>query len=84
MKLNNKTDAELKRGQSRYEAASQWSGAAIVLGLLIEAWLAVEFRPVGESLIQTWGPVFADALIALGVFFEILFGRWALQHAGEL
>jgi hypothetical protein len=56
----------------------------VVLGLLIEVWLAIEFRPVGESFTQTWGPVFADALIALGVFFEILFGSWALHQASEL
>jgi hypothetical protein len=84
MKAENKTDHELKRDQSRFELAAVVSGFAVVIGLLIEVWLAVVFRPVGEPFTQTWGPVVADALIALGVIFEIMFGRWALHQGNEL
>lgn len=84
MNAPKKTDDQVKRAQSRYETSAQWSGVAVVVGLTIEVWLAVEYRPSGESFSQTWGPVFADALIALGVFFEILFGRWALHQGAEL
>jgi hypothetical protein len=84
MKAENKTDPELKRAQSLYEVWAQWSGLAVVIGLVTEVWLAIEFRPTGESFTHTWGSVIADVLVATGVFFEILFGRWAIHQGSEL
>jgi hypothetical protein len=84
MKPGNKTDHGLKRHQSRFEMLALWSGVAVVAGLIIEVWLAIEFRPTGEPPIQTWGPIVADALVVAGVFFEIMFGRWALRQSDEL
>ena len=84
MKLGNKNEDQLKRGESAFEHAARWGGAAIVFGLLVEVWLSITFSPPESTLLQVWGPVFADSLIALGVFFEVLFGMWALQHSAEL
>jgi hypothetical protein len=84
MRPDKKTDADLKRHQSLFETSSHWSGVAIVAGLALETWLAIEYRPAGETPIQTWGPIAADILVAGGVFFEIMFGRWALHQGGEL
>jgi hypothetical protein len=84
MRPENKTAADLKRHQSRFESLALWSGIAVVAGLALETWLAVKFRPVGEPPAQTWGPIFADILVFGGVFFEITFGRWALHQGSEL
>jgi len=84
MRAEKKTDEELKGHQSLFEKLALWSGIAVVAGLGLEVWLAVEFRPRGEPFIHVWGTVFADVLVAVGVFFEIMFGRWALHQGAEL
>ena len=84
MKVENKSDGDLKRHQSLFEKLALSSGIAVVAGLVLEVWLAVEFRPNEETAVQTWGPVVADVSVAVGVFFEILFGRWALHQGSAL
>jgi hypothetical protein len=57
------------------QVAENWEkycGWAVGIGLLIEVALAIEFRH-GAGLVETWTPVFADALITAGVFGEIHF-----------
>jgi hypothetical protein len=84
MNAGAKTDDQLRRRQSRFEKFAVASGLAVVAGLAIEVWLAIEHRPQGETFVQTWGTVFSDALVAVGVFFEILFARWATHQGSEL
>ncbi len=84
----NEDDAQLKLSVSRNETWAEWGGAAVVLGLVIEVVLTASYRH-GQTIISGWGPVFADALITLGVAAEILFARKArlraetLQHRSE-
>ncbi len=68
----NPSDDELERGISGNETWSKVCAWAVVAGLVIEAVLAAVYGG-HASLIENWAPVFADALIALGVFGEIFF-----------
>lgn len=56
----------------RNESRSHWSAWLIIMGLVIEIVLAIIFRE-NKSIMENWGPVFATALIALGVYGEIYF-----------
>jgi hypothetical protein len=80
---DNGSDDELRKGISQNETRAEWGGAAVVFGLAIEVVLTAAFRH-GESIIEGWGPVFADMLIALGVAAEILFARKARSKAESL
>lgn len=74
---------ELREAISRNETFAEWGGAAVVFGLIVEVVLTSTYRH-GESIIEAWGPVFADALIALGVAAEIMFARKARARAEKL
>jgi hypothetical protein len=76
-------DDELRKTISKNETLAEWGGAAVVFGLLIEVVLTATYRH-NESVIEGWGPVFADALIALGVAAEILFARKARSKSEAL
>ena len=70
--MTNPSDDELERGISGNETWSKVCAWAIVAGLVIETILAAVYGG-HASLIENWAPVFADSLIALGVFGEIFF-----------
>lgn len=74
---------ELREAISRNETFAEWGGAAVVFGLIVEVVLTSTYRH-GKSIIEAWGPVFADALIALGVAAEIMFARKARARAEKL
>lgn len=76
-------NGELRRAVSRNETFAEWGGAAVVFGLVVEVVLTSAYHH-GESIIEAWGPVFADILIALGVAVEILFARKARSKAEKL
>jgi hypothetical protein len=78
----------LRKSISRNERFAQFGGVAVVFGLVVEVALTAEYGQ-GESVIERWWPVFANALIALGVVAEILFaakarsGSEILQHRSD-
>jgi cell division septum initiation protein DivIVA len=71
---------ELKEGEDRDDTLAKLGGVAVVLGLLAEVWLAFKFAK-GVSILEEWGPIVADALVALGVTTEILFAARARSKA---
>jgi hypothetical protein len=79
---NDDGDDELKDAVSKNETLAEWGGVAVVFGLVVEVALTAAYRH--GSIIEAWGPVFADALIALGVAAEILFARKARSKAEVL
>jgi hypothetical protein len=62
----------LERKASDYETAAKLCGMLVVLGILIEAWVALHFSDHKDNW-QNLGPVFANLLVAAGVFGEIAF-----------
>jgi hypothetical protein len=72
---NDEGDDELREGMAKSKARAQWGGAAVVFGLVIEVVLAAAYPN---------GPVFADALVALGVASEILFAAKARSKSETL
>jgi hypothetical protein len=80
-----KTDGQIKDNIDRDEKRSKYCGWAVVIGLVIEIFLAADFAVEGNStFIENWGPVFADALVALGVWGEIFFAGRVSQGEAEL
>jgi hypothetical protein len=75
------TDDQLHRKINDYERYAVVGGAAVILGLLVEVGIAYEYAD-GKSSIEHWGTVCADGLVALGVFFEILFS-WRSRLKSE-
>jgi hypothetical protein len=69
-------DEQLRESISANETLAEWGGVAVVFGLIVEVVLTAVYRH-GDSIAEAWGPVGADALIALGVAAEILFARKA-------
>jgi hypothetical protein len=80
---NDEGDNKLREAVAKNESRAQWGGAAVVFGLVIEVVLAATY-PHGKSIIEEWGPVVADALVALGVAAEILFAAKARSKAEAL
>lgn len=76
-------EGELRKAEARYERLAMWGGAAVVFGLVMEVTLTAAFAK-GQSFIEEWGPVFADALIAVGVASEVLFAARARSKAEGL
>lgn len=76
-------DEDLRKAISRNETRAEWGGLAVVFGLAVEVGITAEYRH-GASFIERWGPVFADALITIGVAAEILFARKARSRAETL
>jgi len=66
------TESQLESGIAFNEQLSKFSGRAVLAGLGIEIVLASAYH-AHASFVENWGPVFATALIALGVFGEIHF-----------
>ena len=73
----------LRNSISLNETLAEWGGAAVVFGLIVEVVLTATYRH-GELFVEAWGPVLADALIALGVAAEVLFSRRARSKAETL
>jgi hypothetical protein len=76
-------EEDLRNSISKNENCSEWGGIAVVFGLVVEVVLTATYRH-GESIIEAWGPVVADILIALGVAAEILFARKARSKSETL
>ncbi len=78
-----KTEDQLRDYISLNDSLAEYGAMAIVVGLVIEIFLAVVFRS-GKTFIENWAPVIADGLIALGVYSEIHFGRKSTASRKEL
>jgi hypothetical protein len=78
MKVSSKFGDLISTNEGRAELA----GIAVVLGLLLEVFLAFKFR-THKSPLEEWGPLLADALIAAGVFLELYFGRKASNESDQ-
>jgi hypothetical protein len=74
---------ELRKAESRDESIAMWGGAVVVFGLVVEVVLTFAFAK-GQSIIEEWGPVAADALIALGVACELGFAARARSKTEAL
>lgn len=85
------TDGQLESSGDLNENRAKRCGWLVVAGLVLETGLTAIF-PAHEpkapnvwlALIETWGPVFADALVALGVYGEIFFFGRARRIDSEL
>jgi hypothetical protein len=81
-----KSDDQLRSEIVVNESRAEWGAWAIVVGLVLEIGLAAgkslgyEIKPV----VDNWGAVIADCLIASGVYAEIHFGRKASHGNAEL
>jgi len=71
--MNEPTSGQLKGELSRQRSWVRWGAIAVIVGLIIEVWLAME--STSENAIEKWGTVFATALITLGVLLETIFGH---------
>src|SRR5436190_5055842 len=81
-----KTDDQLRSESAVNESRAEWSAGAVIFGLFLEVALATA-RSVEldvKPALENWGTVVADALIAMGVFCELLFGRRASHGNAEL
>jgi hypothetical protein len=79
----NANEKELHRKIGLYEIAAKASVALVVIGLLIEVAMAAD-EALYNLLLSRWDTVAADALVALGVFFELLFSAMASRCQSEL
>ncbi len=77
--VNGNPSKELISANERY---AELGAIAVLVGLLLEVALAFKFRTY-KSYLEEWGPLVADALIALGVYIEIHFGRKASNESAE-
>jgi hypothetical protein len=80
--MNNAGDQltnEIERGETR----SRWAAWIIVVGLVIEVVLALNFQG-GKTVVENWGSVAADILVALGVYGEIHFSGNAARAQKSL
>jgi hypothetical protein len=78
-----KTDSQLKVDISKNEGRAKFGAWLIIGGLVIEVILAIVF-PSGKTFIENWAPVGATALIAIGVYVEILFSGKAGEAHKDL
>ena len=79
----NDNENHLTASISVNENLSKYCGWAVVAGLIVDVYLAWEYQ--GHSTwIENWGPVFANVLIALGVFGEIHFAGRVSKSEEEL
>jgi hypothetical protein len=77
-----KIRARFKKQISTNEGRAKLGALAVLAGLLLEVALAFKFR-THKSFLEEWGPLIADALIAIGVYVEIHFGRKASNESAE-
>jgi hypothetical protein len=80
----NRTDQNLKDAIATNERRALWGAAAVIFGLVLEVIFASAFHEPPETVLSHWGPVVADALVALGVAGEVLFGRKSRIDSEEL
>jgi len=66
-------EESLLTSASRFETSAKLCGGLVVLGILLEALLALYFSDQKDTL-RNFGPVFADLLVAGGVWGELHFG----------
>lgn len=85
------TDGQLEAKADLNEDRAKRCGWLVVAGLVIETALTGVFpahEPKASNFrvawIETWGPVLADVLVALGVYGEILFAGKARRIDGAL
>jgi hypothetical protein len=80
-----KTDDQLRSDIAANESRAEWGAWLVVGGLALEIVLATA-KSLGyeRPIIENWGGVLADCLIALGVYSEIHFGRRASNTNTEL
>lgn len=83
MSMQRKTDDELKAREARCEWWAKFGAVIVVLALLAEVWLALEY-PHGTSFFEIWGTVVATAAIAFGIMMEIGFGQGASKARHDL
>jgi hypothetical protein len=74
---------EVRSSIDASEGAAKWSVWAIIVGLLVE-FILTWFHPSYDSIWERWGSAVADALIALGVYCELLFSTMASRRREEL
>lgn len=79
----NATNEALNQSVESCERVAEFSGIAVVVGLVIEVVLAYRHAPP-DSFGGIWGSVIADSLVALGVAAEILFSRLGAARQREL
>src|SRR5579864_1806473 len=72
------TDHQLKDVVERNEARATYSGYVLVVGLLIEVALALNFK-TGYPAVDGFAPALADILVVLGVYGEIRFAGKAAR-----
>lgn len=87
LRLNNgvmkATDDELRLSIESSERAAEIGSIALLVGLVIEMFLAV-FRPPSDSFARIWGRFVADLFVFLGVGAEVLFSRMGAGRQHEL
>jgi hypothetical protein len=73
---------QLRDDIDRSDARSHWAAWIVVVGLVVEAVLALHF-PAGKTAVENWAPVVADMMIALGVYGEIHYSGKAARHKSD-
>jgi hypothetical protein len=81
--IANATDDALRAASAVDERRGTASALGVFAGLLLEVGLAWT-HPTYDSVVGRWGSVIADALVALGVFGELLFSNRAQLRQHEL
>jgi len=77
------SDAELEQKSSAFERWAVYCGALVVVGLLLEVFIAICHTNYELSW-ERWASVGADALVATGVLGEIFFNARAHSYDSEL
>lgn len=83
MSSANDEDDNLRRGEERDETRAVWGGAAVIFGLVLEVGYTIAYAK-GQSILEEWGPVLADAFVALGVATEVLYAARARSKAATI
>jgi hypothetical protein len=78
-----RTDEQLEMQSSSYGLWMHISAAVVILGVILEIYIAYENPPYGLGL-QRWGSLIADIMIATGVGGEVLFGAIDSRCQSEL
>ena len=80
----NKTEDQLKDSSHFNERIALLGALSVVVGVALEVVFAAFFHEPPETLLSHWGPVFADAMVMIGVAVEVYFGREARLASDEL
>jgi hypothetical protein len=78
-----KTDEQIESRSVHCEIWIHVSAAVVILGVILEIYIAYENPPYGLGL-QRWGSLIADIMIATGVAGEVLFGTIDSRCQSEL